>query len=137
MIKYDSSSEVFCHDYRNLVWVINELMKNYWWLVITVPVLFIDNNKRKLLQFLPACQNNKTRCQTCLKLTIKALELSQYYYSVVFFLNLNMSYHVLVLLLLTLSLQCDLRSYRSFVSLSERTCAHFDLDAELNLFCQW
>ena len=85
MIKYDSSSEVFCHDYRNLVWVINELMKNYWWLVITVPVIFIDNNKRKLLQFLPACQNNKARCQTFLKLTIKALELSQYYYSVVFF----------------------------------------------------
>ena len=54
-------------------------------------------------------------------------------FSGLFFDFEHISYHVLEFLLLTLSLQCDLRSYRSFVSLSERTCAHFDLDAELNL----
>ena len=86
--------------------------------VLTVLVNLFDNNKENSCPHYIAKlsnENDRTRCKTSLKLTIKAVEWPQWYCSVVFLLHFeHISYLVLVVLLLTLSMQCQLGLYRSF-----------------------
>ena len=62
------------------------------------------------------------------KVNTEAPEQRQWYCSVIFLLDFeHISHLVLLLLLLILSMSCQLGLYRSFVFLFKRTCGHLDL----------